>query len=369
MKARCYTTPAQQHGFTLVEMMVALAVGIIVFAGIGQIFITTKRTSVTQDETTQLQENTRYAAHILTSELRHAGYLGCGSPANLDINSAGTFADNFAVAVSGYEATGTSPGAEYSLDGGSTGWSPGLPDELSDKDIIAGSDVIVIRRAKNIGLEFSEQNQNGFIVSGSLAKTAKGCSETQDSYYGLCPGDMAIVSDCINVRSFKINSLYENGGGDLQIYHNDNWGGSGDLDIKNHFNKNYSRLYTGYTISLFIRNNTSNIPSLYRLISNRSPAAEELVEGVENMQILYGIDSDGDGVANRYLPAGNTVDFSQVISVRIALLLRSNRGLPNRTLPETSPSWDLLSTKITPANDNILRRVFSTTIQLRDQGS
>ena len=368
MKTGCHMTP-QQSGFTLVEMLVALAVGVIVFAGIGQVFISTKRTSVTQDEITLLQENSRYAAHLLGSELRHAGYLGCGSPGNLSVTSAGTFTDNFTVSVSGYEAAGTAPGAEYSLDSGSAGWEPGLPNELSDKGILAGSDIIVVRRAKDIGLEFAEQNENGFVITSPTAKTAQGCSETQDSYYGLCPGDMAIVSDCIKVRSFKINTLHESGGGGLQIYHNENWGGTSDLDIKNHFNKKQSRLFTGYTVSFFIRNNTSNIPSLYRLVSNHSPAVEELIEGVENMQILYGIDSDGDGAANQYLPAGNTIDFSQVISVRIALLLRSNRGKPNRVPPERTPGWDLLSTKITPTSDNLFRRVFSTTIQLRDEGN
>ncbi len=369
MKIPGHANSAQQYGFTLVEMLVALAVGVIVFAGIGQVFISTKRTSITQDESSLIQENSRYAAHLLASELRHAGYLGCGSPTNLEVISTGDFADNFTLAVSGYEAAGTAPGDEYTLGGGSSSWNPVLPNELSSKGIIAGSDVIVIRRAKKAGLEFFEQNENGFVITGPKEKTSKGCSETQDSYFGLCPNDMAIISDCINARSFKIDTLYENGDGDLQIYHNANWGGPADLDIKNHFNKKYSRLFTGYTVSFFIRKNSNNIPSLYRLISDRSPAAEELVEGVENMQILYGIDSDGDGTVNQYLPASNALDFSQVISVRIALLLRSARSLPNRTKPETAPVMELLSARITPANDTILRRVFDTTVQLRDQGS
>ncbi len=367
MKTLSYASSAQQYGFTLVEMLVALAVGVVVFAGIGQIFISTQKTSIMQDESALLQQNSRYAAHLLASELRHAGYLGCGNPLNLKVVSTGSFADNFTLAVSGYEAAGTAPGDEYTLGGENGSWNPSLPNELSDKGIIAGSDVLVIRRAKKASLVFSEQNENGFIITGPKEKTSKGCNETQDSYFGLCPNDMAIVSDCINARSFKIASLND-GSGNIQLYHNDHWGDPND--INNHFNEKHSRLFKGHTISFFIRKNSRGIPSLYRLISDHSPTPEELIEGVENMQILYGVDSDGDNVVNQYQPADAAIDFRQIISVRIALLLRSTRRKPKIQPPaEKAPEWKLLSTKVTSLDDNLLRRVFSSTIQLRNQGS
>jgi len=50
---------------------------------------------------------------------------------------------------------------------------------------------------------------------------------------------------------------------------------------------------------------------------------EELVEGVENMQLLYGEDTDGDGAANRYRSAANIDDFRDVVSVKVGLLVRS----------------------------------------------
>ncbi len=362
-------TPWQHGGFSLVEMLVALAVGIILFAGLGQVFITTKRTSITQEESALLQENSRYAAYLLSREIHHAGYLGCGTSANLKVHSAGTFDDNFGVAIGGYDAAGTTPGDNYIIGSENGTWSPALPAELSDKAILAGSDVIVLYRASGVGLRFSSQNSNGFVISNPEEKTPNGCGETQDSYYGLCPGNIALVSDCTSARSFVIDSMTLNGDGDLQLYHNEGWGGTGDPDINNRFNKDYSRLYTGYTITFFVRNGPNNIPSLYRLISGPSANAEALIEGVENMQILYGIDSDGDGTVNRYLPASGSLDFSQVISLRIALLLRSTRGIPNRKTPETAPSWNLLATEIITGSDTLLRKVLSTTVQLRDQGA
>ena len=358
----------RQRGFNLVEMLVALAVGMILFVGLGQVFVTTKHSSITHEETALLQENSRYAAHLLAREIHHAGYLGCGTSANLDVQSTGIFGDRFDVAIDGYDAVGTAPGDDYTLGSESGTWSPPLPADLSNKGILPGSDVIVIHRAKGIGLKFSVQNGNGFIVPNPQEKTSNGCGGLQDSFYGLCPGSIALVSDCTNARSFVIDTLTLNGAGDLEIYHNEGWGGPGDPDINNQFNNEFSRLYTGYTISFFIRNGPNNVPSLYRLISGPSATPEALIEGVENMQILYGVDSDGDGTVNQYLPASGTLDFSKVISLRIGLLLRSVRGLPHRKPPKSPPGWRLLDTEITTASDTLLRKVLNTTTQLRDQG-
>ena len=49
----------------------------------------------------------------------------------------------------------------------------------------------------------------------------------------------------------------------------------------------------------------------------------ELVEGIENMQVLYGIDPDEDGSANQYLTAATVTDWTTVVSVRIAILASS----------------------------------------------
>ncbi|MDT8372197.1 MAG: PilW family protein, partial [Gammaproteobacteria bacterium] len=52
--------------------------------------------------------------------------------------------------------------------------------------------------------------------------------------------------------------------------------------------------------------------------------AVELIEGIENMQILYGEDTDADNTANYYVPAGTGgLNMNQVVSIRISLLVRS----------------------------------------------
>ncbi|MEE1559038.1 MAG: PilW family protein, partial [Arenicellales bacterium] len=97
---------------------------------------------------------------------------------------------------------------------------------------------------------------------------------------------------------------------------------------------------------------------------------DELVEGIENMQVLYGEDTDaniegadGDRTANRYVPFGTDgLDMDRVVSVRISLLVRSlNDNLTTNPSPYT---YD--STATTPA-DRYLRKVFTSTITLRNK--
>lgn len=89
-----------------------------------------------------------------------------------------------------------------------------------------------------------------------------------------------------------------------------------------------------------------------------------IAEGIENMQILYGIDSDDDGIANRYVNAGNIgADTSNVVSVRIALLAST---IDNSGTTDTGTYVLLNSPLIGPFNDNLLRRAFTRTILLRN---
>ncbi len=93
----------------------------------------------------------------------------------------------------------------------------------------------------------------------------------------------------------------------------------------------------------------------------------QVIDGVENLQILYGVDSDIDRVADMYIPA-NTVtangDWPQVVSVRLALLLSSVDPVTNAT---DTAVYSLLGTNIGPINDNMRRHVFTTSVAFRNQ--
>ena len=105
-------------------------------------------------------------------------------------------------------------------------------------------------------------------------------------------------------------------------------------------------------------------PSLWRVTSNGAP--QELIPGVEAMQIQYGIDTDNDLTINQYVDASAVTNWSQVISVSLALLIRSadptSQTLDTRT-------YTLLTTTLPAFNDRYQRALFTTTVTLRNRTS
>lgn len=88
-----------------------------------------------------------------------------------------------------------------------------------------------------------------------------------------------------------------------------------------------------------------------------------LIENVEAMQIRYGEDTDGDGIVNRYVPANfGGLDYNRVMAVRISLLLRSDSPL-NPVVD--NKLYTVEDSEFGPFNDRLLRKVYTTTIQLR----
>ena len=103
-------------------------------------------------------------------------------------------------------------------------------------------------------------------------------------------------------------------------------------------------------------------------VSNLYCNNQPLVEGIENMQILYGQDSDADGVADSYVSAANVTDWGSanggIASIRIALLVST---VDDAGATDNTPTFRLLNAPaLGPFNDNMLRRVFTRTILVRN---
>ena len=115
----------------------------------------------------------------------------------------------------------------------------------------------------------------------------------------------------------------------------------------------------------------TNGPSLFMKQANGDGI--ELVEGVENMQVLYGEDTDAtpDNIPNRYVAATDVADFANIVAVRVSILLRSVKELPWRT--ETSKTYylggmdDDTAVRVASPSDKRLRKVMTTTIKVRNR--
>lgn len=132
-----------------------------------------------------------------------------------------------------------------------------------------------------------------------------------------------------------------------------------------------SRLAPLNSYAYYVRS-SNDIPTLYRkpageYASGNAKNAEALVEGIENINILYGVDSDNDGIANQYQTANELGAFSEnwkkVTSIKLELLARSL----NPVSPE--PHTYFFAGEQVQPTDNYIRRNFITTIQLRNRQS
>ena len=104
-------------------------------------------------------------------------------------------------------------------------------------------------------------------------------------------------------------------------------------------------------------------------LGNGSTTPGVVAEGIENMQILYGEDTDsgfGDGIANKYVDANNVGDWKHIVSVRIALLVSTVQTVGNGTT-DTKTHALLNTPPIGPIGDHVIRRVFGRTIILRNK--
>lgn len=90
---------------------------------------------------------------------------------------------------------------------------------------------------------------------------------------------------------------------------------------------------------------------------------EELVDNIENMQILYGIDTDGNNYANHYINATTVTSWANVASIRIALLLKSTHEIYNFRGNKTITLNDIT---LPAPNDRFMRMQSISTISLRN---
>ena len=127
-----------------------------------------------------------------------------------------------------------------------------------------------------------------------------------------------------------------------------------------------------YQHHVYFIQNINNVPVLSRkaLSSSGMNNEEQLVEGIENMRILYGYDDDGDDSADSFLPVGDVTDlmwdnqsFQRIVAVKIFLLVRT---IDQDNSYTNDITYELGDKKLGPFNDHYRRKVLSTTVVLEN---
>lgn len=119
-----------------------------------------------------------------------------------------------------------------------------------------------------------------------------------------------------------------------------------------------SRIYNYYAV----QQNAQGDPVLM-CAGSRTAVLQEVAEGVENLQFTYGEDIDNNGTIDRYVNSVGVTNWSSILSVNIAVLIRSLRPVGMTNALQT---YKLSEDQTVTTNDKYLRAVFTTTVRLRN---
>ncbi|MCS6944631.1 MAG: PilW family protein [Sutterellaceae bacterium] len=343
-----------QRGLTLVEAMVSITIGLIVVGALTYLFVGARTTYRVNDELARVQEAGRFALDYIAQDLRMTSFAGCRS------RSLGP--DNF--------LNVTRPAVAFNGSGdGIVGFEDGNGWTNSTGVARAAGDVIVVRRA--VGLVVR--------VLGNSDPVARRVT-IEHNAMRLSNGDLALVADCQRALLFRVtNNPPPTGVGHFPtvLEYAELGAGPGGTDgnlavisgpIGNEAFREDARAQAMRLVetAYFVGTNAAGRRALYRAVGS---TAEELVDGIEDIEILYGVDTDLDGIANAYQRADAVADWSHVVAVRVSLLAVGTDATV-ATAAQTFALRDTSGDGIVDAQtapDRRLRQVFTTTVALRNR--
>ena len=171
-------------GFTLVELMVAITIGLIILAVLSQVYVGSKRTYRSQEALSRLQENGRYAIDFLGRDLRVAGYMGCIGP--------GAAFRNIANPISGWtplNTTTTPPTLEGIIGYEQASVPGGFP--VAKADVKANTDVVEIQHFSATGAKVTVSSSASPPPNPANVQIASNPLNFQTS-------EVLVASDCVS---------------------------------------------------------------------------------------------------------------------------------------------------------------------------
>ncbi len=282
-----------QRGLSLIELMISITIGLLILVTLSTLFINQSKTRAELEKSNRMIDNGRYAIELLSDNLRLAGFYDSyvptsGIPAALydpcdktALTNSTENLDIMRVAVQGYNASTTS-----------TPVFSALCAAVPNVALNPGSDILVVRRASTVSLP-----QPSTAVSGTIYLQVSSCPSDAINYviatapaaFPLYLKTCATTATLAPLRPFLVQAYF----------------------------------VSPYDIA------GDGIPTLKRVEFDPAGSGNfvvtPLVEGIEYMQIDYGVDDTSDGEADRYVDCSlcSITDWSNVVSVKINLVARN----------------------------------------------
>jgi type IV pilus assembly protein PilW len=366
--------PAQENGFSLIEFMIAITLGLIIVAALTAI-LTSNMTARNELAKSNMQiENGRYAIDMLREDIRLAGFYGEYYPTGSTAitwstpDPCATALDQMGFAAPLYSWNTSSnvilPVGLHGFTGSDT-----TPSCLTNRK--SGTDILVVHRLGTTIIPIdTDQNHvadaNVTVGTSTVAYSSLGTGYyMQMSHCTDVPPESAFVMDH-DTSKFTMHNATPTG------------------TPPNCMNSGFSSLRK-YVVRIFYiadcddcSGSGDGIPTLKmaELSANSSVCATSastacgtftitpVAEGIENMQLEYGIDSAGTGTPASFSAAPAATDWQNVIAVKIFLLARNTEKTIGYTDSKTySLSSDGMQLSGTPFNDNYRRHVYAVSVR------
>ena len=365
-----------QAGFSILELMISLLLGLVIIAGIVQLFVGNSRTYEIVTAQSRLQENARYSFDFITQAARDAGYFGCAPEDDFVINGlVGNWNQipeyDLSRPLDGFDANGDGTYTPTDLltlprTEGATNLNVHIAGNgIDGTTLTPAADVVLFR-----SVEQPVARLNAVLQSDAEPEVFTPGGEPEFEV-----NDVVVVSDCEQAAMFNVTGVAV--AGDVTTLSRAD--GTGFFDNTTSVTtlggdtlpaanppplSVLGRSYGGATTvgrvqttiffiapSAIANEAGDNINALWRKVGSAAPV--ELVQGVEDMQVFYGVDTTNDGAANvnRYLTIDNVADINSVVAVRVRLDITS----PDAILRQDGTR-------------DRLRRTFSKTISIRNAG-
>ncbi|MEM7097112.1 MAG: PilW family protein [Pseudomonadota bacterium] len=359
----------QQSGFSILELMIALMLGLVIIAGIVQLFTGNSRTYELVSSQSRVQENARFAFEFISASARRSGYYGCAPETN---NLAKHLVGNWNV-IPEYDITAAVNGFEAQGDG------TYLPNDLLTLPRTEGATNLNVHIAGN-GIDGTVLDPNSDVllfrsVGEPFTRLATTLQPDADPVV-YTPGgepqfnvnDVVIISDCEQAAMIRVTGVvaganqttlsYAQGVGNF-----DNGANITTMDgdviaaTLSTLGRSYGQATTvgaAQTTVFFIapsadlNNRDQEVMALWRKVGPDAPV--ELIQGVQNMQVHYGVDLSNDDIrnVNRYQTIDQVADVDTIVAVRVRL--------------------DVFSPDVLAETGTQLTRSFSKTIMVRNAG-
>jgi len=323
-----------QRGLSLIELMISITLGLIILSALATLFVNQSKARTELDKSNRMIDNGRYALEVLSDNLRLAGFYGAldpssiAAPAALPIPCSTTMADIAAALplhIQGYDAATVAAAVA-------------APPACLPATLKTGSDILVVRRV----------DTSAPVTQASAVAAA---STTPYLQAQVCPNDMLTF----NVDTVPANfTLRQRNCTTTSI-------------------TPYADLRRMMVEIYFIDSNNQagdGIPTLKRVELSTTGtmtagAAVPLVEGIEYMQIDYGLDADSDGSADNYIAAPVLADWPNIMSVKLNIIARNIDSSAGHTDTKTYSLGGSPAITYTPAaGDNYKRHAYTQVVRL-----